>query len=126
VAATGRPCWRSLWRACNYAIHGEPGGGPKPFGGPKPCNKRGETASLAEVAVAMGISGRVGGDPGLTAVLVILTGILGAILVTPLLNVLLISGKRARGFAAGLAAHGPHARSRSIRWRALSLVSRWA
>lgn len=57
-------------------------------------------------AVAMGISSRMGGDPALTAVLVILTGILGAILVTPLLNALRITDKRARGFAAGLAAHG--------------------
>ena len=57
-------------------------------------------------AVAMGISARLGGDPGLTAVLVILTGILGAIIVTPLLNALRITDKRARGFAAGLAAHG--------------------
>ncbi len=57
-------------------------------------------------AVAMGISGRLGGDPGLTAVLVILTGIMGAIIVTPLLNGLRITDKRARGFAAGLAAHG--------------------
>nr|WP_294544554.1 LrgB family protein [uncultured Rhodopila sp.] len=57
-------------------------------------------------AVAMGISGRLGGDPALTAVLVILTGILGAIIVTPLLDRLRITDKRARGFAAGLAAHG--------------------
>jgi predicted murein hydrolase (TIGR00659 family) len=57
-------------------------------------------------AVAMGISDRLGGDPGLTAVLVILTGIVGAIMVTPLLNQLRITDKRARGFAAGLAAHG--------------------
>ncbi len=54
----------------------------------------------------MGISGRLGGDPALTAVLVILTGILGAIVVTPLMNMLRITDKRARGFAAGLAAHG--------------------
>ena len=57
-------------------------------------------------AVAMGISSRLGGDPALTAVLVILTGILGAIVVTPLMNVLRITDKRAAGFAAGLAAHG--------------------
>jgi predicted murein hydrolase (TIGR00659 family) len=57
-------------------------------------------------AVAMGISSRLGGDPALTAVLVILTGIFGAIIVTPLLNRLRISDMRARGFAAGLAAHG--------------------
>jgi len=57
-------------------------------------------------AVAMAISSRLGGDPALTAVLVILTGILGAIIVTPLMNALRITDKRARGFAAGLAAHG--------------------
>ena len=57
-------------------------------------------------AVAMGISERLGGDPALTAVLVILTGILGAVIVTPLMNLLHITDKRARGFAAGLAAHG--------------------
>ncbi|WP_298956519.1 LrgB family protein [uncultured Methylobacterium sp.] len=57
-------------------------------------------------SVAMGISGALGGDPALTAVLVILTGIIGAILVTPLLNLLGIRDWRARGFAAGLAAHG--------------------
>ncbi len=38
--------------------------------------------------------------------LVILTGILGAIMVTPLLDRLGITDYRARGFAAGLAAHG--------------------
>ena len=57
-------------------------------------------------AVAMAISARLGGDPALTAVLVILTGIIGAIMVTPLLNLLRVSDKRARGFAAGVAAHG--------------------
>jgi predicted murein hydrolase (TIGR00659 family) len=57
-------------------------------------------------AVAMGISSQLGGDAALTAVLVILTGILGAIIVTPLMNALRITDKRARGFAAGLAAHG--------------------
>jgi predicted murein hydrolase (TIGR00659 family) len=57
-------------------------------------------------AVAMGISARLGGDAALTAVLVILTGIVGAIVVTPLMNRLRITDMRARGFAAGLAAHG--------------------
>lgn len=56
--------------------------------------------------VAMGISERLGGDPALTAVLVILTGITGAIIVTPLMNALRVRDWRARGFAAGLAAHG--------------------
>ncbi|MBE7199914.1 MAG: LrgB family protein, partial [Parafilimonas terrae] len=56
--------------------------------------------------VAMGIAEALGGDPTLTAILVILTGIIGAILVTPMMNALKIHDMRARGFAAGLAAHG--------------------
>jgi predicted murein hydrolase (TIGR00659 family) len=56
--------------------------------------------------VAMGIAEKLGGIPSLTAVLVILTGIIGAIIVTPLLNALGLKDWRARGFAAGVAAHG--------------------
>jgi len=56
--------------------------------------------------VAMGIAATLGGDPTLTAILVILTGIIGAILVTPMMQMLGITDMRARGFAAGLAAHG--------------------
>jgi predicted murein hydrolase (TIGR00659 family) len=56
--------------------------------------------------VAMGISEALGGDPTLTAVLVMITGVTGAILVTPMMNLLRIEDMRARGFAAGLAAHG--------------------
>lgn len=56
--------------------------------------------------VALGISEAVGGLPALTAVLVILTGIIGAVTVTPLMNFLRISDWRARGFAVGVAAHG--------------------
>ncbi len=56
--------------------------------------------------VAMGIAEALGGDATLTAILVILTGILGAILVTPMMNMLGVRDMRARGFAAGLAAHG--------------------
>ena len=37
---------------------------------------------------------------------VILTGIMGAIVVTPLMNRMGITDFRARGFAAGLASHG--------------------
>lgn len=57
-------------------------------------------------AVAMGITEELGGDPALTAVLVITTGIVGAVIVTPLMNALRIRDYAARGFAAGLAAHG--------------------
>jgi predicted murein hydrolase (TIGR00659 family) len=71
----------------------------------------GETlASLAPKSttapVAIGISQAIGGSPTLTAVLVILTGITGAVVATPLLNLLRIKDWRARGFATGVAAHG--------------------
>jgi predicted murein hydrolase (TIGR00659 family) len=56
--------------------------------------------------VALGISEAIGGLPALTAVLVILTGIIGAVTVTPLMNLLRITDWRARGFAVGVAAHG--------------------
>ncbi|WP_244475688.1 LrgB family protein, partial [Methylobacterium sp. Leaf466] len=51
--------------------------------------------------VAMGIVETLGGDPTLAAVLVMLTGMTGGILVTPLMNRLRIEDRRARGFAAG-------------------------
>ena len=67
-------------------------------------------ASLAPKSVttpvAMAVSERLGGQPSLTAALVILTGILGAVMVTPLMNALRMTDYAARGFAAGLAAHG--------------------
>ncbi len=56
--------------------------------------------------VAMGIAEQFGGEAALTAVLVVTTGLLGAIMVTPLMNVLGLKDYAARGFAAGLAAHG--------------------
>ncbi|MDB5606387.1 MAG: LrgAassociated rane protein LrgB [Bradyrhizobium sp.] len=56
--------------------------------------------------VAMGISESLHADPSLTAVAVVLTGIMGAIIVTPLMNRMGITDFRARGFAVGIAAHG--------------------
>jgi putative effector of murein hydrolase len=56
--------------------------------------------------VAMSITEGLGGAPALTAVLVILTGMIGAVVVTPLMNTLRILDYRARGFAVGLASHG--------------------
>ena len=56
--------------------------------------------------IAMGIAERLGGLPSLTAVLVILTGILGAMLATVTLNLLRIRDWSARGLAIGVAAHG--------------------
>jgi putative effector of murein hydrolase len=67
-------------------------------------------ASLAPKSVtapvAIGISEQLGGSPTLTVVLVILTGLAGAIMATPLLNALGCKDFRARGFSVGVAAHG--------------------
>lgn len=60
----------------------------------------------ATAPVAIGIAERIGGQPTLTAVLVLATGITGAIIATPLLNLLRVRDWRARGFATGVAAHG--------------------
>jgi putative effector of murein hydrolase len=57
-------------------------------------------------AVAMAVTEALGGAPPLTAVLVIATGILGAIIVTPLFDALGVEDYAARGFAVGLASHG--------------------
>ncbi|MCQ4632643.1 LrgB family protein [Shinella sp. CPCC 100929] len=68
------------------------------------------TASLAPksttAAVAMAISESLAGDPSLTATVVVLTGICGAIVVTPMMNALGVRDYGARGFAVGLASHG--------------------
>ncbi|MDQ7260806.1 LrgB family protein [Paracoccus sp. PS-1] len=56
--------------------------------------------------VAIGIAEGLGGEPTITAVLVLVTGIFGAIIATPLLNALGIRDWRARGFSLGVAAHG--------------------
>jgi predicted murein hydrolase (TIGR00659 family) len=75
------------------------------FGAPREV-----AASLAPKSVtapvAMAISERIGGLPALTAALVITTGIIGAILVTPTMNLFGIRDWAARGFAVGLASHG--------------------
>lgn len=67
-------------------------------------------ASLAPksvtAAIAMAVSEGLGGDPALTAVLVILTGIFGAMVAFPLLMRLGIEDARAQGLAIGVAAHG--------------------
>ena len=73
----------------------------------------GSRYSMASIApksvtapVAMGIAEQLGGLPSLTAALVILTGILGAMLGPPLLNLLGIKDWAARGLAMGVASHG--------------------
>ena len=56
--------------------------------------------------IAMAISESMGGRPALTAVLVITTGVMEAVLVSPLMNALKIRDYAARGFAVGLTSHG--------------------
>lgn len=56
--------------------------------------------------IAMGISEKLGGLPSLTAVLVILTGVLGATLGPLVLDLLRIRDWRARGLAIGVGGHG--------------------
>lgn len=56
--------------------------------------------------VAMAITRELGGLPSLTAALVILTGITGAVLGPLLLDAMRISDWRARGLAMGAASHG--------------------
>ena len=63
-------------------------------------------AKSTTAPVAIGISEQLGGLPTLTAALVILTGIIGAVIVTPLMRLMRIRDWRARGFAVGVAAHG--------------------
>ncbi|MBI1383954.1 MAG: LrgB family protein [Rhizobiales bacterium] len=70
----------------------------------------GVIASLAPKSVtapvAMGIAEQIGGLPSLTAVLVIVTGIIGAMLGPAVLDALGIRDWRARGLAIGTASHG--------------------
>jgi predicted murein hydrolase (TIGR00659 family) len=71
---------------------------------------QGATLALAPksstAAIAMGVAEEIGAEPALTAVLVVLTGITGGVIVTPLMNALRLKNYAARGFAAGLASHG--------------------
>jgi predicted murein hydrolase (TIGR00659 family) len=71
---------------------------------------RNVVASIAPKSVttpiAMGISEQIGGLPSLTAVLVILTGILGAMFGTAILQRVGVRDPSAQGFALGLASHG--------------------
>ncbi len=56
--------------------------------------------------IAMGISEKLGGVPSLTAVFVILTGVIGAVFASLIFRVMRIRDQRAMGFSLGLAAHG--------------------
>lgn len=56
--------------------------------------------------IAMGVAEQIGGLPSLTAAMVLITGIVGAVIGPSLLTLLNIRDPRARGLAMGTAAHG--------------------
>lgn len=56
--------------------------------------------------IAMGVAERIGGIPSLTAVLVIFTGILGAVGARYVFDAMKLRDPAIRGFAIGIAAHG--------------------
>ena len=56
--------------------------------------------------IAMGIAERIGGIPSLTAVLVIITGVLGAVGARAVFDALKVRDPAIRGFAIGVASHG--------------------
>lgn len=60
----------------------------------------------ATAPVAMAIAEELGGLPSLTAVLVIVTGIIGAMFGPTMLNLVGVKDWRARGMAIGTASHG--------------------
>ncbi len=56
--------------------------------------------------IAMGIAEKIGGIPSLTAVLVIMTGVSGAMMAKYVLDALRVKDPGVRGFAVGVASHG--------------------
>jgi len=56
--------------------------------------------------VAMGITEKMGGPPSLTAILVVSTGILGAVIGPAVLNCVRVRDPAVRGFAIGTTSHG--------------------
>lgn len=56
--------------------------------------------------IAMGVAEIIGGIPSLTAIITIVTGIIGAAFGTFTLDLLRVGNMSARGFAIGLASHG--------------------
>ncbi len=74
--------------------------------GAEPTVLRSLAPKSVTAPVAMGISEKIGGIPTLTAVLVISTGIVGAIFGTAVLRLLRCRDEAVQGFALGLCAHG--------------------
>lgn len=74
--------------------------------GAGPVTLRSMAPKSVTMPIAMGIAEKIGGLPSLTAVLVVSTGIIGAVLAKYILDALRIADHAARGFAVGVAAHG--------------------
>ncbi|MCY1302398.1 Inner membrane protein YohK [compost metagenome] len=74
--------------------------------GASPETVRSLAPKSVTIPIAMGVAEKIGGLPSLTAVLVMATGIIGAVSATSLLNLLRIRDYSVRGFATGVAAHG--------------------
>ena len=58
------------------------------------------------VPIAMGVSQHLGGIPALTAALVVITGVTGALICKPAMALLREHNDAVRGFSIGLASHG--------------------
>ncbi|MEO8600047.1 MAG: LrgB family protein [bacterium] len=58
------------------------------------------------MSIAMGVAEKIGGLPSLTAVLVMVTGVLGAVMARGILSLMKITDDSTCGFALGVTAHG--------------------
>lgn len=56
--------------------------------------------------VAMAVAGQLGGVPAVAALVVLIAGVLGAMIGSPLMNMLGIKDYQARGFGIGVSSHG--------------------
>lgn len=63
-------------------------------------------AKSVTIPIAMGVTEKIGGLPSLTAVLVLLTGILGAVIGQKVLRTIKVSDPSVCGFTLGATAHG--------------------
>ncbi|RAU20913.1 hypothetical protein CU669_15890 [Paramagnetospirillum kuznetsovii] len=63
-------------------------------------------AKSVTIPIAMGVTERIGGIPSLTAVMVMLTGVFGAVTGGWILDMARVRDQAARGLAMGIASHG--------------------
>lgn len=74
--------------------------------GASPASQLSLAPKSVTTPIAMGVAERIGGIPSLTAVLVIVTGILGAVGARYVFDAMKIADPAIRGFAIGIASHG--------------------